>query len=86
MRQGVQLEDFKTRPAVVEKKDELTFNITLTEGKKHQIRRMCAALGWEVVDLKRVRIMNVRLGRLAVGQLRALGEEETKSLLKSLGI
>ncbi len=86
MRQGVQLEDFKTRPAIVEKKDELTFHITLTEGKKHQIRRMCAALGWEVIDLKRIRIMNVKLGRLAIGQMRALGEEEAKTLLKSLGI
>lgn len=86
MRQGVQLEDFRTRPAIVEKKAELTFHITLTEGKKHQIRRMCAALGWEVVDLKRIRIMNVKLGNLKVGQMRALGEEESKVLLKSLGI
>jgi len=86
MRQGVQLEDFKTRSAIVEKKDELTFHITLTEGKKHQIRRMCAALGWEVVDLQRIRVMNVKLGRLKVGQLRALGEEEVKTLLTSLGL
>jgi len=86
MRQGVQLEDFKTRPAEVVKKDELTFHITLTEGKKHQIRRMTTALGWEVVDLKRIRIMNVLLGRLATGQLRALGEAEVATLLKSLGI
>ncbi len=86
MRQGVQLEDFKTRPAIVEKKDELTFHITLTEGKKHQIRRMCTALGWEVVDLKRIRVMNVNLGGLRVGQMRALGEEELKTLLKSLGL
>ena len=84
MRQGVQLEDFKTRPAEVEKKDELTFHITLTEGKKHQIRRMTTALGWEVVDLKRIRIMNVNLGRIRVGQLRALGEEEVLALLRSL--
>ena len=86
MRQGVQLEDFKTRPAEVEKKDELTFHITLTEGKKHQIRRMTTALGWEVVDLKRIRIMNVNLGRLRVGQLRALGEEEVLALLRSLNV
>ncbi len=86
MRQGVQLEDFKTRPAEVEKKDELTFHITLTEGKKHQIRRMTTALGWEVVDLKRIRIMNVNLGRIRVGQLRALGEEEVLALLRSLNV
>lgn len=86
MRQGVQLEDFKTKPCQVEKKDELTFNIILTEGKKHQIRRMCSALGWEVADLKRVRIMNVKLGRLPAGQQRKVEGKELEDLLKSLGI
>jgi 23S rRNA pseudouridine2604 synthase len=86
MRQGVQLEDFKTKPCVVEKKDETTFHITLTEGKKHQIRRMCTALGWEVVDLKRVRIMNIKLATLATGQQRKIQGAELEMLLKSLGI
>lgn len=86
MGQGVQLEDFKTKPCQLEKKDEMTFNITLTEGKKHQIRRMCTALGWSVVDLKRVRIMNIRLGRLPVGQQRKIQGEELKTLLQSVGI
>ncbi|MDD5396433.1 MAG: pseudouridine synthase [Candidatus Moranbacteria bacterium] len=86
MSQGVQLEDFKTKPAVVEKKDETTFNITLTEGKKHQIRRMCTNLGWEVVDLKRIRVMGVKLGTLGSGQQRKLQGPELEELLKSLGI
>lgn len=86
MRQGVQLEDFKTKPADVVKKDETTFHIVLTEGKKHQIRRMCTALGWEVVDLKRVRVMSVKLGTLGSGQQRKIQGAELEELLKSLGI
>ncbi|KKQ43643.1 MAG: Ribosomal large subunit pseudouridine synthase F [Candidatus Moranbacteria bacterium GW2011_GWC2_37_8] len=86
MRQGVQLEDFKTRECLVEKKDETTFNITLTEGKKHQIRRMCTALGWEVVDLKRIRIMNIQLGTLGSGQQRKIQGSELETLLRSLGV
>jgi 23S rRNA pseudouridine2604 synthase len=86
MRQGVQLEDFKTKEAIVEKKDETTFHIVLTEGKKHQIRRMCTALGWEVVDLKRVRIMSVKLGNLGSGQLRKIQGKESEALLASLGM
>ncbi|EKE20081.1 MAG: Pseudouridine synthase [uncultured bacterium] len=86
MRQGVQLEDFKTKEAEVEKTDETTFHITLTEGKKHQIRRMCTALGWEVVDLKRVRVMNIKLGTLGSGQQRKIQGPELEELLKSLGM
>ena len=86
MRQGVQLEDFKTRPATVEKKNEKTFNIILTEGKKHQIRRMCANLGWDVVDLRRTRIMNVRLGSLGAGQCRKIEGKELATFLQNLGI
>lgn len=86
MRQGVQLEDFKTKPAEVEKTDETTFHIVLTEGKKHQIRRMCTALGWEVVDLKRVRVMSVKLGTLGSGQQRKIQGAELETLLKNLGI
>jgi 23S rRNA pseudouridine2604 synthase len=86
MRQGVQLEDFKTKPCVINKKNETTFHIMLTEGKKHQIRRMCANLGWEVVDLKRVRIMNIKLGNLGSGQQRKIKGKELEEFLKKLGM
>jgi len=86
MRQGVQLEDFKTKPAIVVQKDEITFHITLTEGKKHQIRRMCTNLGWEVVDLKRIRVMGIKLGTLGSGQQRKIQGAELEELLKSLGM
>ncbi|HBI33730.1 MAG TPA: 23S rRNA pseudouridine synthase F [Candidatus Moranbacteria bacterium] len=86
MRQGVQLEDFKTKPAVVVQKDETTFHITLTEGKKHQIRRMCTNLGWEVVDLKRIRVMSIKMGTLGSGQQRKIQGAELEELLVSLGL
>lgn len=86
MRQGVQLEDFKTRPCIIEKKNESSFRIILTEGKKHQIRRMCANLGWDVVDLKRVRIMNIRLGNLKYGKQRKLTDIEIKKLMEELAM
>jgi len=86
MARGVQLEDFKTKPCVVKKKNEQTFSIILTEGKKHQIRRMCANLGWAVSDLQRVRIMNIKLGNLGVGQQKKIENEELDIFLKSLGL
>lgn len=86
MREGVTIEGYKTRPAEVEQTGEKAFKITLTEGKKHQIRRMCAALGFQVRELKRTRIMNLRLGKLPVGQGRAIKPEEKFKLLKSVGI
>jgi 23S rRNA pseudouridine2604 synthase len=86
MAQGVQLEDFKTKPCIIQKKDETTFSIILTEGKKHQIRRMCANLGWAVKDLKRIRIMNIMLGKLGPGQQRKIEGKELETLLTKLGI
>ena len=61
-----------------------TFRITLTEGKKHQIRRMCANLFQEVADLKRERIMNIKLGKLKFGATREIEGEELEIFLKSL--
>ena len=84
MGQGVQLEDFKTKPATIKKINETTFSIVLTEGKKHQIRRMCDNLGWAVVDLKRIRIMNIKLGNLGSGQQRKIQGKELEEFLGSL--
>ncbi len=60
------------------------FQIILTQGLNLQIRRMCEALGNKVVTLKRVRIMHLELGTLAVGKYRELTENERKVLLESL--
>ncbi|MFI3258925.1 MAG: 23S rRNA pseudouridine(2604) synthase RluF [Rikenellaceae bacterium] len=60
------------------------FRIILTQGLNRQIRRMCEYLGYEVTKLKRVRIMNISLGKLPIGQWRELTNEEVATLNKSL--
>ncbi len=82
---GVNIEGYMTRPAYVERIDEHTFTITLTEGKRHQIRRMCAALGYQVQDLQRIRMMHISLD-VPSGKHRALTATETAQLLASAGI
>jgi len=64
--------------------NQTTFRIVLTQGLNLQIRRMCEALGNKVVSLKRIRIMHIELGTLAVGKYRELTENERKVLLESL--
>jgi len=86
MSEGIELEDFTTKLAIVERLDEFVFRIVLTEGKKHQIRRMCTALGYEVTDLKRVRVMNVKVGSLKPNQKKEIKDEELKIFLTSLDI
>jgi len=82
MAKGVKIEEYITKPAKVKVKGKRLFDITLTEGKKHQIRRMGAALGYQVIDLKRTRIMNIRLGSLPEGKGRPLTPKEKFDLLK----
>ena len=56
----------------------------LTEGKKHQIRRMCMALGWQVKILKRVRVVNILLEKLKPNQYRKIVGKELQAFLKEL--
>ncbi|MFA6341173.1 MAG: pseudouridine synthase, partial [Candidatus Paceibacterota bacterium] len=87
MERGMDLEgDIRTKPCKTRYIDERTFSITLSEGKKHQIRRMCDAFTLPIGSLKRVRVMNIRLGDLKPGQYRKIEGEELKTLLKSLGV
>lgn len=82
---GVTLEDgYVTKPCITKKVANNRFSIILTEGKKHQIRRMCAALGQQIVSLDRVRIMNIRLGKLAAGDYREIIGSELSRFLKSV--
>lgn len=83
---GVKIEDYFTKPATVKPLGQNVFSITLTEGKRHQIRRMCAAAGNDVADLKRVRVMNIRLGSLNSGEYRILKGEELDLFLNQLGL
>lgn len=88
MKNGVDIEGYRTKPAVVtpDPRNQHRFHLTLTEGKKHQIRRMCAALGYQVKSLKRVRVMNVTLGDIKPNQYRKLAGTELKTFLKELGL
>lgn len=88
MSAGVDIEGYRTKKAVAtaNTKNENRFNIILTEGKKHQIRRMCAALGYQIQSLKRVRIMNIEIGKLKPNQYRKIQGDELQELLKSLGL
>ena len=84
MGKGVPILGTVTRACKVTKEGERSFRIVLTQGLNRQIRRMCHYLGYEVKRLKRVRIMNVCLGDLAVGQYRAATGEEMEELTRLL--
>ena len=79
---GVGILDTVTRPCKVEKLGKYTFSIILTQGLNRQIRRMCEALGYEVKDLVRVRVMNIRLGSLKEGEYREVTDEELDELYR----
>lgn len=82
---GVRLEDGMTAPAKVEKIAHQLLAITIREGRKRQIRRMCSVLGLEVTELKRVKMGTLELGELKTGAKRKLTEEELKELKQLVG-
>ncbi len=88
MSHGVTIEGYRTKPATVvpHQSNQKRFYLTLTEGKKHQIRRMCAALGYQVKSLKRIRIINIELGNLKPNQFRKITGSELKTFLGTLGL
>jgi 23S rRNA pseudouridine2604 synthase len=77
LRHGLELDGRPLKPARVERLNEAQLQFILNEGRKRQIRRMCEQVGLKVTALKRVRIGQVRLGDLPVGQWRYLGESES---------
>ena len=84
MAAGVPILDTVTRPCKVRKIGKYTFSIILTQGLNRQIRRMCEALGYEVKDLLRVRVMNIRLGSLKEGEYRELTDTELEELYEMI--
>ena len=88
MANGIYLYELKTktRKCKVKKLNKNTFSIVLTQGLNRQIRRMCLACGMKVQKLNRVRIVNIKLDGLAIGDYRNLSDEEVKKLYKELGI
>jgi 23S rRNA pseudouridine2604 synthase len=85
MARGVDILGKITRPCVIRRTTPRRFRIILTEGRNRQIRRMCQALGYRVTALHRIRIMNVLIGDLPVGQWRNLSEREQMDLFLALG-
>lgn len=84
MESGVPILGTMTKPCKVKRLGAKTFNITLTQGMNRQIRRMTEALGYDVVKLKRTRIVNIELGDLKYGDWRELTEQELQTLFQQL--
>lgn len=84
MASGVPILDTVTRPCKVEKIGKYKFRIILTQGLNRQIRRMCEALGYKVLTLKRVRVMNIELGNLRPGEYRKVTEKEYQDLMEMI--
>jgi 23S rRNA pseudouridine2605 synthase len=80
MREGVELEDGRTAPARVRRAGAHAVEITIHEGKKHQVRRMCEAVGHPVTALTRIAFGPLRLGALAPGEHRRLRPAEVAKL------
>lgn len=83
-REGLKIEDFVTAPAkikIIKKEKEFSFlEIIIHEGRNRQVRKMCSAIGHEVISLKRSKIGDIELGSLELGKWRYLKEEEIEYL------
>lgn len=84
MSAGVDILDTTTLPCKVTQLSKYDFKIILTQGLNRQIRRMTAALGYKVVHLQRIRIMNIHLGDLPYGKWRNLTQKELTDLFNEL--
>ena len=84
MSAGVPILDTVTLPCKIRRTGERSFTIVIVQGLNRQIRRMCEHFGYNVRSLKRVRIMNLRLGNLKPGQWRELTDDELNELLRRL--
>lgn len=83
-RSGVELDDSVTAPARASLVGSSVLRLTIHEGKNRQVRRMCQALGLRVLDLMRTRVGSVVIGRLAVGEYRAISGDELRMLESSI--
>ncbi|MDR0778781.1 MAG: pseudouridine synthase [Methanomassiliicoccaceae archaeon] len=84
MGSGVPILDTVTKPCFLERTGGKKFRIILTQGMNRQIRRMCEHLNYEVVSLKRIRIMNIELGDLKEGEYRSVSKQERKTLFEMI--
>lgn len=84
MEAGPHIENEQTKPCRVTVLNENTFTVTITEEKRHQVRRMCSALFQEVADIERVRVLNIKLAGLPTGSHRPILGDELKEFLGTL--
>ena len=84
MRRGVQLKNILTKRCEINKINNYSFKIILTQGLNRQIRKMCKHFDYKVKFLKRIRIINIPLGKLRVGQFRNFTQPELNNLLVKL--
>lgn len=84
MSKGVKILGTTTKPCQVIQLKDRVFQIILTQGLNRQIRRMCQAFGYQVTQLKRTRIMNIKLDGLGIGKWRDLTDKELQELMKEL--
>ena len=84
MSEGVPILDTVTRKCKLKRTGKTSFNIVLTQGLNRQIRRMCEYFGYRVVKLKRIRIMNIKLGNIKPGTHRNITEAEYNELIRGL--
>lgn len=82
LRDGIELRDGMTKPAIVHRIGPAKFEITITEGRNRQVRRMVEALDAKVLKLVRVAIGDIRIGDLQIGKARALTAEEVRRLTR----
>jgi 23S rRNA pseudouridine2605 synthase len=80
LREGIELEDGRTAPAHVRMLGPHELELTIHEGRKRQVRRMCEAVGHRVVDLRRIAFGPLRLGDLSAGRHRRLTAAEVQRL------
>jgi len=84
LEKGIPMMGTKTRPAKIKRISSKRFRIILKEGKNRQIRRMVSKIGSRIDGLKRIRISNIKLGKLSEGSWRYLGEKEKEGLLNMM--
>jgi 23S rRNA pseudouridine2605 synthase len=83
LREGVELDDGRTSPASVRQLEPGLLELTIAEGRKRQVRRMCEAVGHPVEELERVAFGPLGLGSLAAGEARRLSAAEVERLRKA---
>jgi len=80
LEQGIEIEGEKTHPAMARNIKSNVVELTITQGRNRQVRKMFEALGYKVVYLKRIAVGRIRLGNLKTGEWRFISKEDIKKL------